>query len=527
MHGEDEEAKESAGSVKGGEGIAGATEAKMLEELLARQRQAYMAHPMPGASERRGHLLALRSALLANKDALAEAVSADFGYRSHDETLLAEVLPSAQCLAHAARHVKRWMKAQPRAVAWAYWPARARVMYQPLGVVGVVVPWNYPLFLALGPIAGALAAGNRVMVKMSEMTPRTAEVLKAVLAQVLSEDQVALVRGDVQGGTSMAAQFSARFAALAFDHLLFTGSGVTARKVLHGAAEKLTPVTLELGGKSPAIVAPDAPLVLAAERIAFGKTMNAGQTCVAPDYVLVPRAQVEAFVAAYREAISRFYPHWPQSPDCTEVVNSRQLARLNALLEDARAKGARILALQEPFGQATIAQVGNSAKSRLGLDKRMAQHVLMDVDDSMRVMQEEIFGPLLPVLPYDDLAQACAFVNARPRPLALFYFGFDRQAQAHVLTHTHSGGVCLNDTLLHVAQAALPFGGVGASGMGQYHGREGFLALSKAKAVFAKGRLNSARLIYPPYRSADGRVNRWLHWVYKLLLRQESGQRVR
>ena len=380
------------------------------------------------------------------------------------------------------------MKPSRRSVGLAFQPASARVLYQPLGVVGIIVPWNYPLYLAIGPLIGALAAGNRVMLKMSESTPATGQLLKDLLAQVFTEDQVAVVLGEADVGIA--------FSRLPFDHLLFTGSTSIGRQVMRAAADNLTPVTLELGGKSPAIVSASVPLEDAAERIAFGKTLNAGQTCVAPDYVLVPKDRLEGFVEAYRQVIQRFYPQLSDNPDYTSIINPRQYARLQDYLDDAQARGARLLPLFEQ-----------------GQDRRMPHYLLLDVTDGMRVMQGEIFGPLLPVVPYDDLQQALAYVNARPRPLALYYFGYDKAEQQAVLENTHSGGVCLNDTLLHVAQDDLPFGGVGPSGMGHYHGHEGFLTFSKAKGVFVKQRFNAARMIYPPYGKALQKL------VYRLFVR--------
>jgi coniferyl-aldehyde dehydrogenase len=380
------------------------------------------------------------------------------------------------------------MKPARRRVGLAFQPASARVVYQPLGVVGIIVPWNYPLYLAIGPLIGALAAGNRVMLKLSESTPSTGLLLKSLLAQIFPEDQVAVVLGEADLGIA--------FSQLPFDHLLFTGSTSVGRQVMRAAAEHLTPVTLELGGKSPAIVSAEVPLADAAERIAFGKTLNAGQTCVAPDYVLVPKNRVDGFVEAYRSVIRRFYPQLADNPDYTSIINERHHTRLQRYLEDAQGKGARVLPL---FDQ--------------GQERRMPHCLLLDVNDDMQVMQDEIFGPILPIVPYDDIEQALAYINARPRPLALYYFGYDKAEQHRVLRHTHSGGVCLNDTLLHVAQDDLPFGGVGPSGMGHYHGHEGFLTFSKAKGVFIKQRLNAARLIYPPYGKGLQKL------IYKLFVR--------
>ncbi len=464
------------------------TPAAYLQQILAAQRSACAAAPLPCAQTRRQWLNALRDVLAGNQQALVEAISADFGNRSADETLLAEIMPSLHGIRYARRHLRGWMKPSRRRVGLAFQPASARVIYQPLGVVGIIVPWNYPLYLAIGPLVGALAAGNRVMLKMSESTPATGALLQRLLAQVFPEDQVAVVLGDVEVGKA--------FARLPFDHLLFTGATHIGRDVMHAAADNLTPVTLELGGKSPAIVSATVPLADAAERIAFGKTLNAGQTCVAPDYVLVPRARLKGFVDAYREAVQRLYPSLADNPDYTAIINARQLTRLQDYLDDARAKGAQVVPL---FTEAQ--------------QRRMPHCLLLEVNEHMRVMHEEIFGPLLPIIPYDELDEALAYVNARPRPLALYYFGYDRPEQQQVLDSTHSGGVCLNDTLLHVAQDDLPFGGIGPSGMGHYHGREGFLTFSKAKSVFAKQRFNAARLVYPPYGKW------WQKLIYALFIR--------
>lgn len=462
-------------------------ELTQLEALLAGQRAAFRSNPMPSLEQRRQWLKSLREMLLAEQEAIVQAISADFGNRSADETRLAELMPSLMGIRYASRNLKKWMRPSRRAVGLAFQPASARVVYQPLGVVGVIVPWNYPLFLAIGPLVGALAAGNRVMIKPSESTPRTAQLLKELLGRIFPEDLVAVVLGEVDVGVA--------FSKLPFDHLLFTGSTTVGRHVMRAAAENLTPVTLELGGKSPAIVSADVPLKDAAERIAFGKGLNAGQTCVAPDYVLVPRERMDDFADAYREAMLSLYPALEDNPDYTAIINERQLARLEDCLEDARSKGARIIELF-PESQG----------------RRLPQAIVLDVDDDMRVMQEEIFGPLLPLVPYERIEDAFDYINDRPRPLALYYFGYKAE-QKRVLHETHAGGVCLNDTLLHVAQDDLPFGGIGPSGMGHYHGHEGFLTFSKAKSVFIKQRFNAAAVIYPPY-------GKWLQkLVYRLFIR--------
>ena len=455
-----------------------------LSNLFSAQQQAFQAQPMPSAEQRIEWLRALRTVLASEQQLLAETISADFSHRSHDETRLAELMPSLEGIDYACKRIKRWMKPSKRKVGLAFQPASAQVVYQPLGVVGVIVPWNYPLFLSIGPLTGALAAGNRVMIKMSEHTPGTAQLLKELLARVFPEDLVCVVQGE--------ADLAVAFSELPFDHLLFTGSSQVGKHVMHAAAKNLTPVTLELGGKSPAIISAEVPLADAAQRIAFGKTVNAGQTCVAPDYVLVPEDRVTDFVAAVRHTVLKFYPTLADNPDCTAIINQQHRQRLQDTIEDAVNKGAEAIAIY-PETQ----------------DQRLPLTLLLNVTDEMRVMQEEIFGPILPIVSYASLDDALAHIRQRPRPLALYYFGYKRDEQQYVLNNSHAGGVCINDTLLHVAQHDLPFGGIGPSGMGHYHAHEGFLTFSHSKAVFSKQRLNAAQLIYPPYGG----------WLQKLILK--------
>ena len=456
----------------------------VLGDLLNAQQQAFNAQLLPSAEQRIAWLQALRKVLAAEQQLIAETISADFSHRSHDETRLAELMPSLEGIDYACKNIQRWMKPAKRKVGLAFQPAKAQVLYQPLGVVGVIVPWNYPLFLSIGPLTGALAAGNRVMIKMSEHTPRTAQLLKELLGKVFSEDLVCVVQGEVDVAVA--------FAELPFDHLLFTGSTQVGKQVMHAAAKNLTPVTLELGGKSPAIISADIPLADAAQRIAFGKTVNAGQTCVAPDYILAPEDRVTDFVAALRTAVLKFYPKLADNPDCTAIINQQHRQRLQDTIADAVNQGAQAIAIH-PETQ----------------DQRLPLTLLLNVTDEMRVMQEEIFGPILPIISYTSLDDALAYIRQRPRPLALYYFGHERDEQQYVLHNSHAGGVCINDTLLHVAQHDLPFGGIGPSGMGHYHAHEGFLTFSHSKAVFSKQRFNAAKLIYPPYGG----------WLQKLILK--------
>ncbi len=433
---------------------------------------------------RRRRLAALEALVRENIKLLAAAIAEDFGARSVHETRLLEVFPCLEGLAHAQRHLRAWMRPQRRRVSLWFQLGRAEVRYQPLGVVGIVVPWNYPLYLAVGPLTAALAAGNRVMIKMSEFTPVTARLFAGLIAQHFEVNEVAVVQGD--------ADTAHAFSQLPFDHLFFTGSTAVGHHVMRAAAENLTPVTLELGGKSPAIVAPGYPLEKAADRILVGKCLNAGQTCIAPDYLLLPEGQEQAFIAAARSIIEACYPQMATTPDYTAVVNARHYDRLVGYLEDAVRKGA------------TLVPLSNAAADPCR--RRFPPVALLGVSDDMQVMQEEIFGPILPILPYRNIDAAIACINQRARPLALYVFDEDPQRVNRVLAQTVSGGVTVNDTILHIAQDDLPFGGVGPSGMGRYHGRDGFLTLSHAKAVFRQSRLSGIGLFKPPY----GKRFEWL-----------------
>jgi acyl-CoA reductase-like NAD-dependent aldehyde dehydrogenase len=371
------------------------------------------------------------------------------------------------------------MRPRRRPVALWFQFGRARVEYQPLGVVGIIAPWNYPILLAVAPMIGALAAGNRVMVKMSEFAPRTAGVFAGLIESAFAPEEVAVVQGDAAIGEA--------FSRLPFDHLLFTGSARVGRAVMRAAADNLTPVTLELGGKSPAIVGPEYPLERAAERIVVGKTLNAGQTCIGPDYVLLPKGTTEAFVDGARKVVDTCYPALPVNPDYTTIGHTAHFDRLVKLLDDARAKGAQVVPLAAPPAEADRAR------------RFFAPLALTGVHDGMAVMREEIFGPLLPIVEYGNWDEAIALVAARPRPLALYVFEKNRQSVERVLRQTHAGGVTVNDTIVHIAQDSLPFGGVGESGMGRYHGQEGFETFSHCKAVFQQSDLNTLGLFKPPY----------------------------
>jgi acyl-CoA reductase-like NAD-dependent aldehyde dehydrogenase len=460
-------------------------------DILKRMRAAARKSGPPGYDERIAHLDKLERALLERKHDLARAVSADYGNRSRHETLGAEVMVVANEIKHARTHLHEWMETEARDVSWVFLPARAELVMQPVGVVGVVAPWNYPVQLALAPLVGALAAGNRVMLKPSELASETAAALEQLLAETFASDHVAVVTGGPEIGEA--------FTRLPFDHLVFTGSTRLGRIVMRAAAENLVPVTLELGGKSPAIVGEGYSLKRAADNVMFGKCFNAGQTCVAPDYALVPKARVDAFVEACRAAVSRMYPKLAENPDYTSIISDAHYRRVQGYLADAKGRGAKLVEL-------------NPSKEDLDAEARkIVPTLVLETTEEMSVMQEEIFGPVMPVLPYEKLEDAIAYVNDHPRPLALYYFDDDQRRVDRVLRETVSGGVCINDTMLHVAQADLPFGGAGPSGIGAYHGREGFETFTKKKPVFYQSRINGTSLLRPPYAArAD--------WVLRTLI---------
>ncbi|SEW20755.1 coniferyl aldehyde dehydrogenase [Luteibacter sp. 329MFSha] len=451
-----------------------------MRTLLDRQKLAQLADGSPSLQVRIDRLDRAIGLLVDHAEDIADALREDFGHRSVQGSLVTDVAASIEPLKHAKRHVRRWMRREPRKVsptALALLGARAWIDYQPKGVVGIMSPWNFPFNLTFAPLAGVLAAGNRAMIKPSEFTPRSSALMQRMIATAFDETELAVVTGDAEVG--------AAFSALPFDHLLFTGATSVARHVMRAAAANLVPVTLELGGKSPAIVGRDADLTLAAKRLMFGKTLNAGQVCVAPDYALLPRDRVDAFVDACRGATRAMFPRVSGNPDYTAIVNDRHRARLRGYLDDARAKGAKVLPLHDDLPDPS--------------DGRMAPVAVLGANDTMDVMRDEIFGPILPVLPYDGIDEAVAYVNARPRPLSLYYFGDDAREQARVLGGIVAGGVTVNDTIMHLTMDDLPFGGVGPSGMGAYHGIDGFRTFSHARPVYRQSRLDVTAMLRPPY----------------------------
>jgi coniferyl-aldehyde dehydrogenase len=450
-----------------------------LQRIFQIQRQAYLGEVIPDQKQRTDRLDRLSQLVRRHERDFVAAISDDFGHRSAHETRLTEILPVIGALKHAKRNLGRWMQTRRLPTALPFRPARNLLIRQPLGVVGIVAPWNYPLQLSLGPAVGALAAGNRVMIKPSELTPRFAGLLRDLVTAAFGEDELAVIPGDAEQARA--------FVDMPFDHLLFTGSSAVGRQVAQATGRNLTPTTLELGGKSPAIVDVSANIGKAARRIAQGKLLNAGQTCVAPDYVLVPRGFEEHFIGALRKAIGRLYPRIVANPDYTSIIDERHFVRLIALLHDARSKGATILEVNP--GKETVDP---------GLRKFLPTLVL-GATGEMRLMQEEIFGPILPILVYDDLGDVIAGLGQCDRPLALYWFGEDYHRREQILHDTISGGVAINDCIWQVGQEDAPFGGVGASGYGAYHGEQGFRTFSKEKPVFLQARRSGVRLLYPPY----------------------------
>ncbi|WP_277971507.1 coniferyl aldehyde dehydrogenase [Sphingomonas echinoides] len=459
-----------------------------LDETLQAQRAAFNAELPVSLTVRKDRLKRATAMIADNAAAFCDALSEDFGHRSREQSMLTDVAASIAPIKHALRSLDGWAKRDKRAVQFplGLLGARAWVEYQPKGVVGVIAPWNFPVNLVMGPIAGIFAAGNRAMVKTSEFTPRTAALFETVSAKYFAPDELAFFSGGPEVGKA--------FSELPFDHLIFTGATGIGRHILHAAADNLTPVTLELGGKSPVLIGKDADIARATERVAIGKMLNAGQICLAPDYMLVPQAQEQAVVDGLKAAVSAMYPTLLANPDYTAIINDRHHQRLADWVADARAKGATVEVVN-PGGEDFA---GSNAR-------KMPLHIVRNATDDMIVMQEEIFGPILPVRSYaGGIDSAIDEVNRRDRPLGLYYFGPDEGERRRVLDRTISGGVTIDDVVFHVSMEDLPFGGVGPSGMGSYHGFDGFKTFSHAKAVFKQAKLDVAKLagLKPPYGKA-------------------------
>ena len=465
----------------------------IIDKTFQIQQQAFADSPYLSAQERINDLKLLKAAILSKEKEIVLAMSEDYGFRSHDDTKIADILPTIMGINYAIKRIKKWMKPSKRHVGVLFQPAKGFVMYQPLGVVGIITPWNYPVFLALGPLSTALAAGNRVMIKMSEFTPATNKVLIQLINDCFGTDKVAVF----DGGPSVSAHFSQQ----AYDHLLFTGSTRVGKLVMAAAAKNLTPVTLELGGKSPTIIDDNIDMKDAVSRFILGKTLNAGQTCVAPDYILCPEHRIEELEQTCIKQFKKMSSGIANNPDYTSIINDAQFERLQMWLTDAKDKGAKISVVTD-----TDEKLNNQ-------QRKIPLTLVSQVSDDMLLMQDEIFGPILAIVSYKKLSDAIEYINARPRPLALYLCSHDKNVQKKVMEQTHAGGMCINDATLQVAQDDMPFGGIGPSGMGQYHGREGFLTFSKAKSVLVKGKFNSSVLVFPPYGKLVHKL------VYKFFLR--------
>lgn len=463
-----------------------------LDRIFDLQRNAFAAERYPSLATRIARLDALIHAIQANEKRIIDAVSADFSNRSRHETLVAEVIVSVSAAKGVKHNLKRWMRPRSVPTPMHMMPAKSRIEPQPLGVVGIISPWNYPMQLAFSPAAAALGAGNRVMIKPSELTPAASEVMRDIVRAEFDESVMAVVTGGVELGQA--------FSSVPFDHLLFTGSTSIGRRVYMEAAKNLTPVTLELGGKSPAIIDESADINAAALSIAHGKTFNAGQTCVAPDYVLTPREKIEATVEALAASARRLYPEIDSTNDYTAIISPRHFARLKAMVAEAKDAGARVV------------EIGSS--NALDPQRKVPLTIVVDPPESLSLMKEEIFGPILPVIGVSGRDDAVRYVNKGDRPLALYWFGDDKAARDDVLMRTIAGGVTVNDTLWHVAQENLPFGGVGKSGIGAYHGEKGFETFSHMKPVFYQSKFASNKMLYPPFSE---RTDKLLQMVRKII----------
>ncbi len=457
-----------------------------LEKIMHAQRSAFNTNPNSSWEERKANLIKLGKAINENELKFQHAISEDFGNRAFVETTMAEIAIIHGGIKHALKHTPKWMRTKKAPTALQFKPASNKIIPQPLGVVGIISPWNYPLQLAVMPLIGALGAGNRVMIKPSEYTPKLSKLLKSVLGEIFSETEVFVA----VGGVDVAQEFSS----LPFDHLLFTGSTNVGRIVACAAAKNLTPVTLELGGKSPVIIDDSANLDLTIARITNGKLLNAGQTCVAPDYLLMAQGKIDAFADALIHKAETFYPNFAGNKDYTSIIADSHYARLQGLLEDAEIKGA------------TIRTAGDDDTQVMAQERRIPLTVVTNTTPDMKIMNEEIFGPLLPIVASETLDDAMQYVQDHDRPLALYWFGENKAKREHVLKNSISGGVSINETAWHVVQEDIPFGGVGPSGMGGYHGEHGFQTFSHMKGVFLQSKFSGGKMLYPPYTEKTHKV---------------------
>jgi coniferyl-aldehyde dehydrogenase len=459
--------------------------ATSMQDILAKQKAAHIADGAPSAEVRIGRIDRCINLLIKHEAQIVAALNADFGNRAAEVSGVTDVAGSIGPLKHAKAHLRAWMKPEKRKTTPAllsFLGAKAEVQFQPKGVVGVISPWNFPVNLTFAPLAGVLAAGNRAMIKPSEFTPATSELMAKMFAEAFAPEEIAVITGGPEVGQA--------FSELAFDHLIFTGATSIARHVMAAAAKNLVPLTLELGGKSPVIIGRSADMATTAARVMAGKTLNAGQICLAPDYVIAPKDQLASFVGEATKAVTAMFPTIKDNPDYTAVIAERHFERIKGYVEDARAKGAEIVEIN-PAGEDFSQQE----------HRKIPPTLIINPTEEMKVMQEEIFGPVLPVITYSALDEAIDYVNRHERPLGLYYFGDDAAEEAKVLARTTSGGVTVNDVIFHVAMEDLPFGGVGPSGMGSYHGVDGFREFSHRKSIYhqLKKDLGPMKALRPPY----------------------------
>jgi coniferyl-aldehyde dehydrogenase len=459
-----------------------------MMSVLDKQKKSTIAEGRVSAETRIDRIDRAIDLLTKHGKKLTEAMCADFGHRSIEQSKMTDIDGAIGPLKNSKKHLKHWMRAEKRKVMFPLnlLGSKARVEYQPLGTVGCISPWNFPVQLTFAPLAGVFSAGNRTMIKPSEFTPQTSELMKQLFEQAYDIEEVAVFTGGPEVGGA--------FSSLPFDHLLFTGATSVAKHVMRAAAENLVPLTLELGGKSPVVIGESADIELAAQNVMAGKTMNAGQICLAPDYVFVPEDKTDDFIAAAKASVAKMYPDIKDNPDYTSIVNERHFERLTGYIEDAKAKGAEVVEInpaEEDFSQQEY--------------HRIPPTLIIDPSDDMQAMQDEIFGPILPIKKYKNISETLDYINGRDRPLGLYYFGQDAGEEEKVLTHTTSGGVTVNDVIMHITQEDLPFGGVGPSGMGSYHGFDGFKSFSHAKAIFSQSKTVSklAAAMRPPYKKAS------------------------
>lgn len=463
--------------------MAETTQKSEMKAHLDVQKAAHLKDGAPSYQTRVGWLDTAIKLLVENNESLCDALAEDFGHRSKDQSAFTDTVTSISALKNAKKHLRKWMAPEKRGIEFPFGllGARNEIRYQPKGVVGIVAPWNFPVSMVFSPLAGIFAAGNRAMIKPSEFTPKTSALIDTLVTKYFDPEVAKVFTGEAEVG--------AEFTSLPFDHIIFTGSTSVGRHVMRAAAENLTPVTLELGGKSPTVIGESADMQKTANRIMHGKVLNAGQICTAPDWVLVPEGKENEFVKASEEAVATMFPDgMKHNDDYTSVINQRHYDRLQGLVKDAQEKGGKVVEINptnEDFSQQP--------------HHKMPPHLILNPTDDMKVMQEEIFGPVMPVKTYKATSEAIADINNRPRPLALYYFGEDKAERDQVVDMTTAGGVTINDTIFHVAQEDLPFGGIGPSGMGSYHGIDGFKTFSHAKAVHHQTGLEVIKMLRPPY----------------------------